>query len=289
MKKLVLQFILGFIAVVTYSQPCLPDGIMFTNQAQIDSFPAKYPYCDAIGGNVSIHGSDITELNELSNLTSIGGYLVIFNNNSLTSLSGLENLTFIGGSLVLNGNNSLTGITDLENVTSLGGYLTIHDNNSLTSLSGLDNISAGTISDIYIYNNQLLATCEAQTICDYLSAPNGNIEIHDNAMGCNSQEEVEEACGITSILEPYINDDIKFYPNPFTTSTTIEYTLKIPQLVTITFYDSFGRVVDNIIHHQQQGLQKIVWTPEGLNEGVYYFRVETGGQVVTGKVVYMIK
>jgi len=78
---------------------------------------------------------------------------------------------------------------------------------------------------------------------------------------------------------------LKIYPNPFTTSTTIEYTLNSPQIVIITFYDNFGREVDRITQHQQQGNQKVIWTPEGLNEGIYYFRVEAGSKVVEGKVV----
>jgi hypothetical protein len=100
----------------------------------------------------------------------------------------------------------------------------------------------------------------------------------------------------TYINEGISTEKIKFYPNPFTTSTTLKYTLNSPQTVTITFYDSYGRTVDQITQHQLQGLQKVVWTPEGLNEGVYYFTICTSltatgkddvvEQLATGKVVY---
>jgi len=75
------------------------------------------------------------------------------------------------------------------------------------------------------------------------------------------------------------------YPNPFSTSTTIEYTLTIPQTVTITFYNQFGKQVAVIEERQQKGLNKVIWTPENLADGIYYFRLEAGKQVASGKVV----
>ncbi|RLD59692.1 MAG: hypothetical protein DRJ05_06040, partial [Bacteroidetes bacterium] len=105
MKNLALLFILAFfIQSVASSQPCLPDGIEFTTQAQIDNFQTNYPNCTEIEGDVTIAGDDITNLNGLSVLTSIGGALTIngdmgVTNSNLTSLTGLDNLTSIGGDL----------------------------------------------------------------------------------------------------------------------------------------------------------------------------------------------
>ena len=35
-----------------YAQPCLPEGITFTTQSQMDSFPILYPNCTEIEGDV---------------------------------------------------------------------------------------------------------------------------------------------------------------------------------------------------------------------------------------------
>jgi len=70
----------------SFSQPCLPEGITFTTQAQIDSFQINYPNCTEIEGDVEINGDDITNLNGLNVLTSIGGYLFIGDNDALISL-----------------------------------------------------------------------------------------------------------------------------------------------------------------------------------------------------------
>ena len=97
---------------------------------------------------------------------------------------------------------------------------------------------------------------------------------------------------ITVVNPTYFREQVSHFsisaiPNPFSTSTSIEYTLNSPQTVTITFYDSYGRTVDRITQHQQQGLQKVVWMPAGLNEGIYYFRIEAGNQQTSRKVILM--
>jgi len=37
-----------------FAQPCLPEGITFTNQQQIDEFALLYPNCTIIEGDVKI-------------------------------------------------------------------------------------------------------------------------------------------------------------------------------------------------------------------------------------------
>jgi len=180
---------------------------------------------DSIGGNLNIGDEDnggnsaLTSLTGLDKLTFIGG-LRIDGNYSLTSLTGLDNVTSIEGDLVIGvswdgyGNPALTSLTGLNNLTSIGGHLEINRNDVLTSLSGLDNIEASSIGNLSIRNNSSLSTCEVQSICDYLISLGGWSDIHDNAPGCNSQEEVEEACESVSVNEETFNTYLSIYPNP---------------------------------------------------------------------------
>ena len=86
-------------------------------------------------------------------------------------------------------------------------------------------------------------------------------------------------------VEDHTGEDApKVYPNPFTKSTTLEYTLNYQQTVTITFYNQFGKIVDRIEQKQSAGIQQVVWTPE-LTMGVYFYRLEAGEQVASGKVL----
>ncbi len=79
--------------------------------------------------------------------------------------------------------------------------------------------------------------------------------------------------------------DIKCYPNPFSSYTTIEYTLNESSYVQISIYNHIGKQVDLIQQNQQSGKQQITWNAEGLPSGVYYFRLQAGDQVASGKMV----
>ena len=79
MKKLTASILLAIFAFLSVSSqsPCLKEEIIFYFQEQIDSFQTNYPNCTEIEGDVIINGLDITNLNGLSALTSIGGNLEI--------------------------------------------------------------------------------------------------------------------------------------------------------------------------------------------------------------------
>ena len=130
------------------------------------------------------------------------------------NLSGLSILTSIAGDIWISGNPSFDSLSGLDNVTSIEGFIKIDSNNALISLTGLDSIDAGSISDLYITDNSSLSTCEALSVCYYLSSGSGTIEIHDNAIGCNSQEEVEAACVWIGVPDMDVESMFTIFPNP---------------------------------------------------------------------------
>jgi len=142
MKKLFI-FLIGLgMSFTSLSQPCLPNGIIFNAQSQIDNFPTNYPNCTGIEGNVIINGSNIKNLYGINAITTIGGQLVIFRNDSLTNLAGLENLESVGGQLEILLNSGLNSLTGLLRLTSIGGNLVIDSNNVLPNLTGMDSLSS---------------------------------------------------------------------------------------------------------------------------------------------------
>lgn len=153
MKTLsLLCFILVFLPHTAFSQSCLPDGIVFTSQAQIDNFQANYPGCTEIEGSVQISGDGVSNLEGLSTLTYIGGYLWIGNNNLLTSLNGLNGVNSIGGYLYIGATYALANLTGLENLTAIGSSLKIGYNPNLADLTGIESLtSIG--SDLSIHDN----------------------------------------------------------------------------------------------------------------------------------------
>jgi hypothetical protein len=99
--------------------------------------------------------------------------------------------------------------------------LIISSNNSLTNLEGLDSLEPNSIVYLDITNNPLLSACAVQSICDYLANGNGTTHIYGNATGCNSIEEVKDACGITSVENLAPESSFTIYPNPSSTIITI--------------------------------------------------------------------
>ena len=147
MKRLLLSILQLFLVLVATSQSCLHNGITFSTQAAIDNFQANYPGCTEIEGTVYINGTDITNLNGLSVLTSIGGNLTIGSlnntnqNPNLTNLTGLNNLASVGVSLYINNNMALGDLTGLEGLTTITKSLSIVQNSVLQELTGLNNLT----------------------------------------------------------------------------------------------------------------------------------------------------
>lgn len=214
-----------FIQGAVFSQSCLPNGIWFSTQEEIDNFQTNYPNCTKIEGYASIGGFSSTKINNLNGLnvlTSIGGYLSISFNDSLTNLTGLENIDSIGGNFHMEDNPILSSIAGLINLTSIGGEVVIKENDSLISLSGLDNIDPQSVTDLTIIDNNSLSVCEAQGICHYFSNPGGVLTVYNNAIGCNNPPEIASNCGINLTCLPY--GDYHFYTQSEIDNFPIDYT-----------------------------------------------------------------
>ncbi|MBU2650714.1 MAG: hypothetical protein KKA81_07255, partial [Bacteroidetes bacterium] len=73
-EKVLIITILAFLfPPLLQSQHCLPEGITFYTQEQIDLFPSNYPGCTAIDGGVTVTGDFIQNLDSLMGLNTIGG------------------------------------------------------------------------------------------------------------------------------------------------------------------------------------------------------------------------
>jgi hypothetical protein len=93
--------------------------------------------------------------------------------------------------------------------------------------------------------------------------------------------------GLPRNRENIVFGHILIHPNPFSSSTIIEYELNYPAKVTITFYNQFGEQVDVIEQSHSAGKQHVVWNPEDLSPGICYLRLQAGNQTAQGKVVLM--
>ncbi len=235
------------------TMPCLPYGdYFFSTQQMIDNFQTDYPNCSSLSGDVLIMNYYIDSLNGLIPIVSISGDLAIFKTSDLSSLDGLDSLTSVGGNLYIGGydfwpyyaepNSHLEDISALMRLKHIGMDLLVKYNPELPSLIGLDSIIFEGNNDIEIGENDILSICNVVSLCDCLSN-NCNAEIYSNAAGCNSKEEVEDAC-LVSVPDFNTKSDFIVYPNPATKSISILIDSKTT-LNKVVIYNQIGQEVLN--------------------------------------------
>jgi len=81
---------------------------------------------------------------------------------------------------------------------------------------------------------------------------------------------------------------VRSFPEPFTKSTTFSYKLPEPSQVTVRIFNSFGQPVAMPVKQAQSaGEHKVTWDSGDLPAGMYYYRVQAGKQVGSGKMIKM--
>lgn len=269
-----------------------------------------------IGGSIRINNnSSLISLNGLENLTSIMGTLYIANNYSLSSLYGLENVTNIEGLLEIRDNANLVDLTGLNNLISVGNSLDISGNDALISLTGLDglntingeleigggypsdgnpsltdisaleNLAEASITNLKIRYNSSLSTCAVKSICEYLANPNGFFLINDNAPGCNSPEEVGEAC-LTSIVNYPETIEFEISPNPVTDFAEISLNKPESEFAEICLYNTKGICIKSWKLKSSHADNKTYYLSlSNVPSGFYLLRIQIGNEMVTRKLI----
>ena len=209
------------------------DLLPLTNLIEI--YTETYP--DSLHGSLGILTSELTNLQGLINLESVGS-LVIKNNESLISLNGLESLNIIGSEaslffddLFIENNSNLQNIDGLNNLTQIGtdgqySRLLIRGNPLLQHIDGLESLSKiGTstspqdISSLRIvFNNQLqnvnglASLSEVYGDLDFLSIPSDIIGPEPDPIYGN--ENLLDFCGLQNLLSNCIYGNVRTnHPN----------------------------------------------------------------------------
>lgn len=154
MYRYLLLFILLFMTQPSFAQ-CPNRAITLSRQSDIDSFKYLFPNCTEIGTQgLSINTIYVKNLDSLSVLTKIYGFLNISSLDSLKSIKGLKNVTEIAN-LSIGSNPSLVSLEGLNSLTT-AGIINITRNNLLVDLNGLNQLkSCGFLA---IGNNQRLTS-----------------------------------------------------------------------------------------------------------------------------------
>lgn len=166
-------------------------GLTLSTQTEVDHFT-----CTGIARNLVIQDDNdgvdnITNLDALSGLTSVGGYLRVLNNDALTNLDGLSGLSWVN-QLDIVGNAALTSLAGLGNVSSIGsGGLQLKNNPLLRNLGGLSGLtSIG--GSLYVNENDALTNLDGLS---GLTSLGGGF----NLAGNDALANLDALSGLTSI------------------------------------------------------------------------------------------
>ncbi len=78
------------------------------------------------------------------------------------------------------------------------------------------------------------------------------------------------------------------YPNPFNPSTDISYTITKAGNVTLKVYNMLGQEVATLVNgYQAANTYKVNFNASGLSSGVYFYKLSTGSNEMTKKMVLM--
>jgi arabinogalactan endo-1,4-beta-galactosidase len=96
--------------------------------------------------------------------------------------------------------------------------------------------------------------------------------------------------GISATLveqDPNISGyEFKVYPNPFNPNTTIDYTLPVAGVTTITVYNVQGEEVSRLVGgFQNPGHYSVVWSANNFSSGTYFCRMNSGQFDKTEKIM----
>ncbi|HOC25269.1 MAG TPA: T9SS type A sorting domain-containing protein, partial [bacterium] len=94
--------------------------------------------------------------------------------------------------------------------------------------------------------------------------------------------------GITSAEGPDFTYDLKnAWPNPFNPQTTIAYSLARNSAVRLTVYNQLGQAVATLVDgkREEAGHHQVIWDARSMPSGLYFFRLEAGAFIKTGKMV----
>ena len=89
------------------------------------------------------------------------------------------------------------------------------------------------------------------------------------------KEESTEKIKLQQDVEPLLWGN---FPNPFSETTTIAFSIAETQYVTLAIYDTQGQLIETLLNEKKEyGSHQIQFTPTNLSEGIYIVKLITTG------------
>ncbi|MEA1986480.1 MAG: metallophosphoesterase [Candidatus Marinimicrobia bacterium] len=130
------------------------------------------------------------------------------------------------------------------------------------------------------------------TLKQIVGYDNFNLCYVETNLSANSIIEISIKLTNTAVKKSFQNKNFNLninYPNPFNSSTTIEYYLPQNEFVILNIYNTAGKLVKNLVEKKQiAGLHSIQFNGNNLSSGVYICRM-TAGNFTDSKKYVLVK
>jgi hypothetical protein len=94
--------------------------------------------------------------------------------------------------------------------------------------------------------------------------------------------------GLEALKTQHSTLKIDIYPNPGRGKSDFRFLISDFGRVTIKIFDVHGREIATIIDKKlPAGEHSVSWDAEGLPSGIYYYRLQSGNQTGTGKIILL--
>lgn len=171
-----------------------------------------------------------------------------------------------------------------EPTTMLGFLSVVKQQVATYSVSGKD----GHTFDFIVDGGNGIDTTETSITILWGEAGLGKVNLMETSeLGCVADTvTINIIIGTTGINESSGDIRCLVRPNPVKGTATFSYVLLKPNKVVLQVFNSYGLLVDEVVYNnRQKGEQKTEWNATDLGTGVYYYRIQAGDQIGSGKLV----
>jgi hypothetical protein len=115
-----------------------------------------------------------------------------------------------------------------------------------------------------------------------------NDETYDGAASIAAVKAAYEAATAVEDVASLSDLNLRNYPNPFNSSTTISFNLEKNAHVNLSVYDISGRRIEVLINENRMaGENNVQFTPENASSNIYFIRLTTENNTVTKRMMML--
>jgi len=126
------------------------------------------------------------------------------------------------------------------------------------------------------------------TTTSYYGAFNPNVPLWIGGWTALSQNRITDVKEINNGLVPSEYHLSQNYPNPFNPSTKIRFAVPTGSDVKLTVYNILGQQIEVLVNSfRNAGTYEVTWNASNLSSGIYIYRLEGNGTVISKKMTLL--